>query len=515
MRPDSASAPGPVVATGAGPVRGGHRPDGTVAFLGIPYAKPPVGELRFAAPEPVTPWDGIRDALSYGATPQRGDLGETLIPEPSIPGDDTLSINVFAPGVPSSTDSDAAGRPVLVYIHGGGFVQGSPASPWYDGAAFARAGIVVVTVSYRLGFDGFGLMPGAPTNRAVRDWIAALEWVRENISAFGGDPGDVTVAGQSAGGGAVLTLLGMPAAQHLFSRGLAISAALTNVPPARAASLTTRLAELVGVAPTREGFARVDELTLLHAQRELEKQRRGSVLSSVRRRLADGLSWGPVIDGDLVPQPTLDALADGVGGDKPLVLGTTDDEFTMITDGLTDRLRRVPAALALALLGVHHAARVRYVRANAPKRRLGTAAFIGRYATDRVFRVTVPEVGRARARATASTWAYRFAWASPTLRWSLHCLDVPYWWNRLDAPGVARLAGDAPPQALADAMHGAAVAFVRTGDPGWTSWSAQPGSTRVFGAAASGDDTGGTDVDGATADVDADGYASVAALVRR
>ncbi|WP_424447104.1 carboxylesterase/lipase family protein [Microbacterium arborescens] len=481
----------------SGGVRGLRRPDGTLAFLGIPYAKPPVGERRFGAPVPVETWEGVRDATAYGPTPQRGDYGDTLIPEPSIPGDDTLSVNVFTPA--ASADSRARRLPVLVYIHGGGFVQGSPASPWYDGGSFASAGIVVVTVSYRLGFDGFGLIPGAPTNRAVRDWIAALEWVRSNVSAFGGDPDDVTVAGQSAGGGAVLTLLGMPSAQPLFHRVLAISAALTNVPPARAAATTTRLAARLGVPPTRDGFAGVDELDVLRAQQALESERHGSIVGSVRTRLADGLTWGPVVDGDLIPRPTLDALTSGIGADKPVVLGATDDEFTMVTDALAGTLRLVPPVLALAVLGVGHAMRWRYVRDNRAQRRLGTAAFIGRYATDRVFRDTVPRV--AEARAGASTWTYRFSWPSPTRRWALHCLDVPFWWNRLDAPGVAKLAGDDPPQELADAMHAAAVALVRSGDPGWPRWTPDERATRMFGAAAS------------VPTVVADGYASVRALV--
>ena len=135
----------------------------------------------------------------------------TLIPEPSVPGESTLNVNVFTPA--PATD---AALPVLVYIHGGGYFAGSPASPWYDGAAFNRDGVVTVSISYRLGFDGFGWIADAPMNRGVLDWLLALEWVRDNIAAFGGDPARVTIAGQSAGGGAVLTLLGMPsgAAAH-------------------------------------------------------------------------------------------------------------------------------------------------------------------------------------------------------------------------------------------------------------------------------------------------------------
>lgn len=216
-----ATLAGPVVRTASGPVRGAWREcRGTgqfgrsAAFKGIPFAQAPVGALRFAAPVPPEPWEDVLDAVADEPTPQRETLAEiTLIPEPSIPGESTLNVNVFTP----EPSGDAA-LPVMVYFHGGGFTAGSPASPWYDGAAFNRDGVVTVSVSYRLGFDGFGWIEGAPHNRGVLDWLAALEWVQENIAAFGGDPGQITIAGQSAGGGAVLTLLGMPGAQHLFHR---------------------------------------------------------------------------------------------------------------------------------------------------------------------------------------------------------------------------------------------------------------------------------------------------------
>ncbi|WP_454137060.1 carboxylesterase family protein [Microbacterium paulum] len=291
----------------AGLVRGRWRTaaDGSgarsAAFLGIPFAQPPVGALRFAAPEPVMPWSGVRDALTFGATAQRGDLGETLIPEPSVPGESTLNVNVFTP------DPQAHGLPVLVWIHGGGFFAGSPASPWYDGRAFARDGVVTVTISYRLGFDGFGWIDGAPSNRGVRDWLAALEWVQSNIAAFWGAPDEVTIAGQSAGGGAVLTLLAMPAAQHLFRRAWALSGALCDVSEAGARAAAVRIAAAAGVTPDRAGFASVDEQRLL----ELQKPVTALTPATIGDTIAHGLALGPAIDGDLLPRPTIDALRAG------------------------------------------------------------------------------------------------------------------------------------------------------------------------------------------------------------
>jgi len=488
----------PVAVTTAGRVRGRWRPapgpagGRSAAFLGIPFAQAPVGDLRFAAPVPPEPWPGVRDAVAFGPTAQRGDPGVTLIPEPSIPGDATLNVNVFTPG------DAAAHLPVLVYIHGGGFVGGSPASPWYDGGAFVRDGVVTVTISYRLGFDGFGWIDGVVQNRAVRDWLAALEWVRDNIAAFGGDPDDVTIAGQSAGGAAVLTLLSLPAARGLFHRAWALSAPVSGIPADAARERSAALAAAVGVAATREGFASVPEERLLEKQNNLTVGRQRG-LERARATLLGGVPWGPVIDGDLIPRAPLEAIADGAGHDVPLVLGTTDDEFTMVTDGAQRALRFVPASPALSLLALDRRARRAYLAANAEQRRLGTAAMLGRYVTDRIFRSTVLRV--LAARGAAATWVYRFAWPSPARRWALHCLDVPFWFDCLDAPGVSAIAGDGPPQELADALHGSAVSLIRTGEPGWPSWTDADRTTRVFGGPAS------------APEIEHDGYATVRALV--
>ncbi|MBU4465628.1 MAG: carboxylesterase family protein [Actinobacteria bacterium] len=465
----------PIVQIAPGTLRGMWRGD-SAAFLGIPFAQAPVGDLRFAAPVPPEPWEGVRDALAYGATAKREIPGEqTLIPEPAVPGDATLNVNVFTPA-PGRTD---AALPVLVYIHGGGYTEGSPASPWYDGRAFTRDGVVTVTISYRLGFDGFGYIAGAPTNRGVRDWLLALEWVRENIAAFGGDPSHVTIAGQSAGGGAVLTLLGMPAAQHLFHSVWSLSGALANVSAERARTASARLARLAGVDATREGFASVPEARVFALQKTAGSSESKKPMAAITSMLEDGPPWGPMIDGDLITQPTIDAIRSGIGADKPLVMGATDDEFTMVTDSAKRTLRLIPASFALGRLERDRSVRREYLAANGPQRRKCTAAVLGRFVTDRVFRA--PLVRLAEARADAPTWAYRFSWVSPTRGWALHCLDVPFWFDCLDSEGVSAIAGDAPPQSLADALHGAAVEFIREGEPGWKPWSSQPGVTRIFG----------------------------------
>jgi para-nitrobenzyl esterase len=484
------------VETTAGRVRGAWRPTvgsdvRSAAFLGIPFAEAPVGELRFAAPVPARPWPGVRDALEFGATAQRGDPGVTLIPEPSVPGESTLNVNVFTP-VPGDVD---AALPVLVWIHGGGYFAGSPASPWYDGRNFNRDGVVTVTVSYRLGFIGFGHVDGAPENRGVRDWIAALEWVQENIRAFGGDPGRVTIAGQSAGGGAVLTLLGMEKAQHLFHGVWALSGATADVPAEKARTISAKVANHLGMEPTRAAFEAVDEDRLIEAQKAAT-----DIGTDISGLLDDGLGLGPAIDGDLIVRPTIDSLRAGIGADKPLVLGATDDEFSMVLAGQEKKLRWIPLSLLLGKMGLKGDARKRYLAANQDVVAKGHAAVLGRYVSDKMFKTAV--LRTADARRDAPTWVYRYSYAGSPFHSAVHCIDVPFWFDCLDSPvGIPALAGPNPPQALADATHGAAVALIREGRAAWPAWSQQPGSTRVFGGSAS------------RPDVDPDGYAGVKPLI--
>ncbi len=470
----------PLVSIDTGAVRGRWRTipagrDGahqrSAAFLGIPFAEAPVGELRFAAPVPVRSWTGVHDARAYGATAQRGDPGATLIPEPSIPGDATLNVNVFTP---SPEPPETASLPVMVWFHGGGFVAGSPASEWYDGRSFNRDGVVTVSVSYRLGFDGFGWMDGAPANRGLLDWVLALDWVRRNIHAFGGDPDRVTIAGQSAGGSAVLTLLGMEAVQHLFHGVWAMSPALTEVAPSRAEQFGRDLAVRAGVSATGSGWRSVPE----DAVRALQQAATRPGPRSLRVLADEGLPLGPVVDGDLIRRPTRASFRRGVGADKPLVIGATDDEFTMATSAMGSVRRIIPASAVMAALGVPRERRAAYLAANRDIARRGAARFAGRLLTDLLFRTTVLRIMTDRG--GENTWGYRFAWPSGRFGFAEHCLDVPFFFDHMDAPGIEPLAGSEPPQRLADEVHAAAVAFIRTGEAGWPLADGERTVARVF-----------------------------------
>lgn len=493
--PASASAEFVEVDTLAGRVRGhwrattgGRGRERSAAFLGIPFAEAPVGELRFAAPVPHSPWLGVRDALEFGATAQRGDPGVTLIPEPSVPGDATLNVNVFTPS-PERTDN--AGLPVLVWIHGGGYFAGSPASLWYDGRNFNRDEVVTVTLSYRLGFDGFGWIEDAPSNRGVRDWLLALQWVQDNIAAFGGDPSRVTIAGQSAGGGAVLTLLGMEAAQHLFHGVYAVSGALADVSMERSEKFGRELAAAGGVAPTRAGFGALTE------DRILELQKKATEISpdSMATIIDEGLPLGPSVDRELIRRSTKESLTAGIGSDKPLVIGTTDDEFSMVFSEAEKKMRWVPKKFMLKKLGMPKDIMKPYLAANADVAATGTARIGGRFLTDRMFRTAVIRLVELRG---AATWVYRFSWPSGKFGFAEHCLDVPFFFDCLDSIAIEPLAGSNPPQRLADEVHAAAVSFIATGEPGWPRYAEGARLTQVF-------DTPSTVV--------SDGYGSVRPLL--
>ncbi len=457
-----------VVETRTGAVRGFWRTQ-SAAFLGIPFAEPPSGDLRFLAPVPVRPWSGVRDALRYGPTPQRKALAEiTTIPEPSIPGDDILNLNVFTPR-PKATSGSEAPLPVLVYIHGGGYIAGSPASPWYDGAAFNRDGVVTVTVSYRLGFDGFGWLPDAPPNRGILDWLLALEWVRDNIAQFGGDPARVTIAGQSAGGGAVMTLLTLPRARGLYTAAASISGVPSDIPLERAKRTTAALAERLGVTPDRSGFLRVAESDLLAAQggglRTLEKPTADDLLA-LMRSMDGSLPLGPVVDGELHPSPVEEGMRAGAGQDIPLLVGSTRQEFSAIARANRHLLEDHDVEPILEEVGLSPEAARRFAAALPDHH---PADVVGQYVSDVMFRRRIVDWLDLR-RETAPTWAYDFAWPSTVSGVAEHCLDVPFIFDLLEDPDVTRVAGPEPPQSLADRVHAAFVGFVRDQHPGWPAY---------------------------------------------
>ena len=472
--------------TTSGPIRG-RQAGGVVAFLGIPYAAAPFAELRFAAPAPPPPWTAVRDCVAYGPTALKPPYPapiDLLLPEPAIEGTDVLNLNVWTP------DPAATGLPVIVWIHGGAFVNGSGAVPQYDGTAFARDGVVLVTLNYRLGVDGFlHFGDDGPTNRGLLDQVAALTWVRDNIATFGGDPGNVTVAGESAGAFSVSALLSMPLAAGLFRRAVLQSGAGHHALTAATASrVAAALAEQLGVPLTRAALAAVDPAELVAAQFALS-QSIAAAPDPVRWGEIAGnlMAWEPVIDGDVLPALPVRAIEAGASAEVDVLLGTTSDEFALflVPNGFVDFIDDATLAMAVAGYGLPAQALATY-RSGRPTATPGELLIA--VGTDWFFRIPALRLAEARAGGPARTFMYEFAWPSPLFDGRLgacHALEIPFVFDTLDSPGAEALAGQAsaqaPVQALADVMHRAWVDFAASGDPGWPAYEVRTRPVQVFG----------------------------------
>jgi para-nitrobenzyl esterase len=465
------------VTTTAGRLRGSSS-GGVSAFLGIPYAAPPFGNLRFRAPAPAQPWDGVRDAVEYGPTvpkPPYPHPIDTVLPEPVIAGDECLNLNVWTP------DPGGRGLPVLVWIHGGAFVNGSGAVSTYDGSRFARDGVVCVTINYRLGVDGFlhfgavGDDAGVPANRGLLDQVAALEWVRDNIASFGGDPSNVTIAGESAGAMSVTSLLSMPRARGLFRRAIAQSGAGQHVlGPATAGKVAAALAERLGVPATPGGLAGVPIDSLVAEQAKLSARIAQTPDPQQWNELVvNAMAFEPTVDGDVLPARPLDAIRSRAGAGVDVLIGSNAQEFRLflVPPGLIDFVNDDLVAMAVAGYGADPEKLLAAYRPSRPA--MSPGELLSDVASDWFF--TIPAVRVAEARPDP-TYLYEFAWPSPQFGGRLqacHALEVGFVFDNLDDPAGEPLAGKELPQHLADEMHGAWVSFATSGEPGWATYGTE------------------------------------------
>jgi carboxylesterase type B len=392
-------------------------------------------------------------------------------------GEDCLNLNIWTP------EQGPAGLPVMVWIPGGMFEAGSGAT--YDGSRFARDGTVCVTINYRVGAEGFLFLGDGTANLGLLDQIAALEWVRENIVAFGGDPGCVTVCGQSAGGMSVGTLLSMPRAGGLFRRAIAQSGgAHQAIPAATAQKVGLRLAEKLGVAATREAIAAIPVERLLQAQAELKADlvahpdpERWGPEAAVSLML-----WQPVIDGDVVPARPIDRIVAGAGADVDLMTGATAEEstFFLVPGGAIDQITHQILAGVIGAYGLSVQAALAAYGAMRPS--AGPGELLAAVQSDWYFRVPVMRLADAHVTSPARTYMYEFAWRSPLYGGRLgacHGADIGFVFDTL-GQGSEALAGGEPPQQLARAMHAAWIGFARDGDPGWPRYDLARRATMRF-----------------------------------
>jgi para-nitrobenzyl esterase len=486
----------PIVTTRSGRIEG-RLEGGICVFRGIPYARAPRGALRWQPPQPPEPWAGVRRAHAFGpSAPQAAAVlplaGRLIGARSAGQSQDCLSLNVWTPAC------DRRRRPVMVWIHGGAFVLGSGAAGLYDGARLARSGdVVVVTLNYRLGALGFldlgTVWPGRfAANAGLRDQLAALTWVREHAPLLGGDPENVTIFGESAGGMSVATLLGTPAARGLFHRAIAQSGAADHVSSrARAAEVAAAFLDELG-ARSPEALETATSGDILLAQQR----------AALRTGFAEGkLPWQPSVDGDLLPLPPREQIAKGLAREVPLLVGTNRDEWKLFMLGDRRARRLDEAALrrrfARALPGEDAQGRVLAERAfaayrdAAAQRRATPPEIWERFQADRVFHVPAHRLAELHCVHQPATFAYLFRWSPPALRhWigACHGIEIPFVFGTLREPPLTPLFLLAPgARSLSARMQRAWVAFARSGDPRhdalpeWPAYDASRGATLGLG----------------------------------
>ena len=469
---------------------------GLFVFKGVPFAAPPVGARRWLAPEKPESWTGLRDARRFGAVSHQNQVMLSALSAMVVGGEqseDCLSLNVWTPAL------DGKRRPVMVWVHGGAFTIGSGSQPLYDSSVLARRGdVVVVTINYRLGPLGFlrmadvtnGKIP-ATGNEGMLDQVAALRWVRDNIAEFGGDPGNVTIFGESAGGMSVGTILAMPSARGLFHKAIPQSGAShTGASVARANRTAERVLSKLGVHPGDAGAIRA--LTP-------EQLLTGTLLDDGRTPDPElGMAYQPVVDGTHVPRAAIEMVGDGTASGVAVMVGSTLEEWKLFSlmdpslhkldrAGLGARVsRRLTAAAADALIDTYEKARAARGESVTP------AELFTAIETDRTFRMPGVRLAQVQRRHDSRVYSYLFTWPSPAMGGvlgSCHALELGFVFGTNSLPGMTMFAGAGPAaEKLAAQMQDAWLAFARSGDPScesagtWEGYTEARRPTMVFGA---------------------------------
>jgi para-nitrobenzyl esterase len=491
-----------VVTVTDGRVRGVRRDD-LWSFSGIPYARAPEGALRWRPPQPPMQWEGVRDASSFGPIAPQA-VAQAGITSPADPraedaqSEDCLTLNIWTPEVPESpTSGKGRGRPVMVWIHGGGFTSGSGSVFLYRGGQLARNGdVVVVTINYRLGALGFlghrdlRDPDGFIGNWGLHDQVAALRWVRDHIAVFGGDPDLVTIFGESAGGFSVAALMAVPSAAGLFRRAVVQSGGAHVHSVAEAERVGDRLASVLGVPScSRQSLSSVPSTELMAATEEIARRRPDPGLIPV--------PFLPVVDDVFLPQHPLTAMEAGAASSVELLIGTNRDELALFGLGRPEMMATDEAGLVRwasnsdpdvpteELIEVYRAARA------ARSEAVDAHSLMVALGTDGVFRWPSLQLAAAQVAHGAPTFVYLFDWESPAfggVLGSCHALELPFVFGVVDVPAVQLFTGAGTEvEALSSQMQRAWLAFARSGDPAhadlesWPQWDPTVRTTMIFG----------------------------------
>ena len=457
-----------IVSTTHGKLEGVQR-DAHQAYLGIPFAAPPTGERRFKSPQPAAPWDGIRPAKEWEKAAR-----QTGHPIPGFAAsgpqdEDCLYLNVYTPA------ADARKRPVLFWIHGGGFTHGTAAEPLYDGGPLVTRGdVVVVSINYRLGAFGYLWLgdhlpdAGLSANTGQLDAIAALEWTRDNIAAFGGDPENVTIFGESAGAASVGTLLAMPAAKGLFHKAILQSGAGRAASRERGKEIADLVLTELGLTENPAGILTVSADKLLEAQTAV----------AMKAGRAGGPIYGPVVDGVTLLEQPYQAVAAGSSANVPIIIGTNRDEVklfaaTMRREPLDDAgLHKAVSAAVQKASPEQVAALIETYRASRSSKGVAhtNLDIMDAVNTDAGFKHNSTRLALAQRAHQPDTYVYLFTYESPARGGSLgacHALEMPFVFGTTSAPTQDRFAGSGPDvERLSANMMDAWISFARTGKPG-------------------------------------------------
>lgn len=471
-----AMEPAPVVTTESGKVQGYRTDDGISVYKGIPYAANPfTAARRFQNPQPMQPWQGIKKTVSDSPVPQPGRTSA----QPLVGRAGDLTLNIWRP-------DDIKGKiPVMVWIPGGAWIREDATEPVYDGSVFAKKGVMIVTVNYRVGVDGFMHFAHRPDNRGIADQIAALKWVQRNIANFGGDPGRVTLFGQSAGAGSVAIHLGNPETKGLYQQAILQSPPVQWISPADATRITEQFSRNLGISADPEAVARVPFEALVQ-----------NVLK-VGNQIKDPARWGklslggtaflPVADNKIIVRSPIEDLANSDSNRVPVIVGSTDSEsrLYLVPGGGLQKFTEKDVSTVIHQMGLPSGTLQAYAKNSINAQSPGD--IYAQIMSDYTFRMPALKIANIMSK-NQNTWFYNFSWRSPAYHGRLgaaHFVDVPFTFGTIHTKEAENFVGVNPPVSLSESINNAWVSFAKYGNPGWPQYSDKDKQTMMFNTTSS------------------------------